>query len=170
MPSPSRSTPPRRPSRETLNRAPIAIVDEDHSPLSTRIVGAFYPPFFMPPELITQAEMDARMDAGLDTFALDIPPGFQRDVLAGRNPTIQLNVDATRISQAFTGAGYIQAIVTERGGRLRASATGAAGDCPVDLALRARFNPTLEPSLVRLRHASSSTRSRCCRSSSPARR
>ena len=26
--------------------------------------------------------MDRRMDAGLDTFALDIPPNFQRDLLA----------------------------------------------------------------------------------------
>ena len=60
---------------ETLNKAPIAIVDEDRSPLSARIVDAFYPPHFLPPVMITQAEMDARMDAGLDTFALDIPPG-----------------------------------------------------------------------------------------------
>jgi ABC-2 type transport system permease protein len=59
---------------ETLNKAPIAIVDEDQSPLSQRIVGAFYRPYFMPPEMVTRAEMDARMDAGLDTFALDIPP------------------------------------------------------------------------------------------------
>ncbi|MBX6384004.1 MAG: hypothetical protein IRZ07_13690, partial [Microbispora sp.] len=43
---------------ETLNRAPIAIVDEDRSPLSGRIVGAFLPPHFLPPALITQAEMD----------------------------------------------------------------------------------------------------------------
>jgi ABC-2 type transport system permease protein len=52
------------------------------------------------------------MDAGLDTFSLAIPSGFQRDVLAGRNPVIQLNVDATRMGQAFTGSGYIQAIVS----------------------------------------------------------
>ena len=37
---------------ETLNKAPIAIVDEDQSPLSQRIVGAFYRPYFMPPESI----------------------------------------------------------------------------------------------------------------------
>jgi ABC-2 type transport system permease protein len=59
---------------ETLNQAPIAIVDEDQSPLSARIIGAFYPPYFLPPVLITRAEMDARMDAGLDTLALNIPP------------------------------------------------------------------------------------------------
>ena len=69
---------------ETLHKAPIAIVDEDRSQLSQRIIDAFYPPYFKPPVLITQKEMDARMDAGLDTFALDIPPDFQRDVLAGR--------------------------------------------------------------------------------------
>jgi len=35
------------------------------------------------------------MDAGRHTFVLDIPPGFERDVLAGRGPAAQLNVDAT---------------------------------------------------------------------------
>jgi ABC-2 type transport system permease protein len=50
---------------ETLNRAPIAIVDEDRSPLSARIADAFYPPHFIRPALITPAEMDSRMDAGL---------------------------------------------------------------------------------------------------------
>lgn len=130
---------------ETLNKAAIAIVDEDRSPLSTRIVGAFYPPSFLFPAQITQAEMDARMDAGLDTFALDIPPDFQRDVLAGRRPTIQLNVDATRISQAFTGSGYIQTIVT---GEVNAFVQRYRGNMalPVDLALRARFNPSLDKS------------------------
>ncbi|TCT29628.1 ABC transporter permease [Martelella mediterranea] len=127
---------------ETLSKATIAIVDEDRSPLSTRISGAFYPPYFSPPHDISLHEMDARMDAGLDTFALDIPPDFQRDLLAGKGPTVQLNVDATRMSQAFSGAGYIQQIVaaeiSEYADSYRSEArTG------VDLALRARFNPEL---------------------------
>ncbi|AFK53995.1 ABC transporter permease [Tistrella mobilis] len=130
---------------ETLNRAPIAIVDEDVSPLSTRIASAFQPPYFASPEHITPEEMDRRMDAGLDTFAIDLPPDFQADLLAGRSPEIQLNVDATRMTQAFNGAGYIQSIltaeITEFLQRYRASATP-----PVDLALRARFNPELNKS------------------------
>jgi hypothetical protein len=76
----------------------IAIVDEDQSPLSLPITNAFYPPLFMLPEMFTPAQMDA----GVTTFALDIPPNFQRDMLAGRKPAIQLNVDATRIGQALT--------------------------------------------------------------------
>ena len=96
---------------DSLHKAPIAIVDEDHSPLSQRIVNAFQPPLFLPPTMVSREEMDARMDAGLDTFALDIPPNFQEDVLAGRSPAIQLNTDATRVGQAFSGSDYVQMIV-----------------------------------------------------------
>ena len=53
---------------ETLHNAPIAIINEDHSPLSRRIVSAFYPPYFREPELVTPAEADRGMDAGLYTF------------------------------------------------------------------------------------------------------
>ncbi|WP_020186168.1 ABC transporter permease [Methylopila sp. 73B] len=128
---------------ETLNRAAIAIVDEDQSPVSAQIATAFYPPLFTIPKLISQPEMDARMDAGLDTFALDIPPNFQRDLLAGRSPTIQLNIDATRMTQAFSGGGYVQSIVS---GEVTAflARNRAATTTPVDLALRARFNPELD--------------------------
>lgn len=130
---------------ETLYKAPIAIVDEDRSPLSARIADAFYAPYFLPPSRITLAQMDARMDAGLDTFALDIPPRFQQDVLAGRVPAIQLNVDATRINQAFSGSGCIQAIIT---GEVNAFVSGSrtASTPSPDLALRMRFNPELNKS------------------------
>lgn len=129
---------------ETLHSAPIAIVDEDNSPLSGRIAAAFYPPHFVPAEMISWQDVDVGMDGGLYTFVLTIPLGFQSDVLAGRAPGIQLNVDATRMSQAFTGSGYIQQIVmgeiNEFVQRYRSS-----GAAPVDLALRMRFNPSLNP-------------------------
>ncbi len=126
----------------TLNKAPIAIVDEDRSPLSLRIVGSFYPPHFMVPALIPQAGMDEGMDAGLFTFALNIPSDLQRDLLAGRKPTIQLNVDATRMSQAFIGSGYIQTIINDEVNEFARHYRGSTA-LPVDLALRARFNPSL---------------------------
>ena len=127
---------------ESLNKAPIAIVDEDHSPLSSRIINAFYPPHFLTPALIEPYAMDPSMDLGLYTFVLDIPPDFQRDVLAGRQPAIQLNVDATRMSQAFIGNNYVQNIVN---GEVAAFVQGhrASTALPVDLEVRARFNPNL---------------------------
>jgi ABC-2 type transport system permease protein len=130
---------------EGLRRAAIAIVDEDGSALSARIAAAFYPPQFAPPVQISPDAADAGLDAGAYTFVLDIPPDFQRDVLAGRAPQIQLAIDATRMSQAFTGNGTIQQIVlgevAEFVRRYRADAPPA-----VDVTIRQRFNQSLEPS------------------------
>ena len=127
---------------ETLRNAPVAVVDEDDSALSRRITDAFIEPYFKPPALITGDEMDRRMDNGTDTFALDIPPNFQSDLIAGKSPTIQLNVDATRMTQAFSGSGYVQSIISAEISGFSASA-GTSALPAVDLALRARFNPEL---------------------------
>ena len=130
---------------ETLNRAPIAVVDEDDSALSRQIISAFYPPYFTEPQMISMAQMDEGMDAGRYTFALYIPQGFQRDVMANRSPDLQLNVDATRMSQAFTGSGAVQQIVQAEINEFL-QRERVASPPPVDLVLRARFNPALEKS------------------------
>ncbi len=130
---------------ETLHMAPIAVVNEDASPLAERIISALYPPQFAPPRQISPAQMDKGMDAGDYTFTLDIPPSFQRDVLAGRSPAVQLNVDATRMTQAFSGSGYIQRIFTDEVNEFVQHYRGTT-PAPVDLALRARFNPNLTQS------------------------
>lgn len=128
---------------DSLDKVPIAIVDEDASPLSARIAAAFYRPRFNPPANISLTAMDAGMDAGAYSFVMDIPPDFQREVLAGRSPVIQLNVDATRMSQAFVGSAYIQEMalgeVNDFVQRYRSAAPPA-----VDLNLRARYNPNLQ--------------------------
>jgi len=128
---------------ESLHNAPIAIVDEDGSPLSARIIASFYPPHFKTPVMVSLADIDPGMDKGQYTFVLDIPPGFQRDVLAGRVPAIQLNVDATLMSQAFTGNGYIQQIVSSEVNDFAQRYHSVASPA-IDLALRMRFNPNLE--------------------------
>lgn len=128
---------------DTLNNAPIAFVDEDDSPLSQRIATAFYPPQFTQPEHISVAEMDAGLDSGRYTFVLYMPPNLQRDVLAGRPAQVQLNVDATRMDQAFSGSAYVEQIVTDEVKtfvqRYRSNSAPS-----VELALRARFNPALD--------------------------
>ena len=128
---------------ETLNRAPIAVVDEDDSALSRQIISAFYPPYFTEPQMISMAQMDEGMDAGRYTFALYIPQGFQRDVMANRSPDLQLNVDATRMSQAFTGSGAVQQIIQAEINEFL-QRERVASPPPVDLVVRARFNPSLE--------------------------
>jgi ABC-2 type transport system permease protein len=130
---------------ETMSNAAIAIVDEDQSHLSSWLISSFYPPWFVSPKLITSHEMDERMDAGIDTFALHIPPDFERDVLANKAPKLQLSVDATRIGQAFTGAGYIQQIVSSEVNEFAAGYREQT-KLPVDLTVRAKYNPSLDVS------------------------
>ncbi|HDT3150426.1 TPA: ABC transporter permease [Morganella morganii subsp. morganii] len=126
----------------SLHLAPIAIADQDRSQLSERIINSFYEPYFLTPADIDISQMDGLMDSGTYTFTMDIPPNFQRDVLAGRRPAIQLNVDATRMSQAFLGNSYIQNIVTGEVNTFLAK-NRQNTVLPVDLDIRARFNPNL---------------------------
>ena len=127
---------------QELHNAPVAVVDEDQSPLSQRIVGAFYKPYFQVPQEITLAELDRGMDLGTYSFTLIIPARFQRDVQAGRQPEIQLNIDATIMSQAFIGATYIKSIAL---GEVNEYLTGTrdSSATPIRLAPRVRYNPNL---------------------------
>jgi ABC-2 type transport system permease protein len=125
-----------------LRNASVAIVDEDRSPLSQRLIGSLRPPEFMTPWLIQLAEVDPGLDGGLYTFTLHVPAGFQRDVLAGHQPTVQLNIDATRMNEAFIGAGYIQNIFTDEVSRFVQGYRDEMA-LPVKLTTRMQFNPNL---------------------------
>ena len=130
---------------QELHNAPIAIVDEDQSVLSSRIAGSFYGPYFKPPDMITESQVDAGLDAGIYTFVLNIPPDFERDVLAGQQPVIQVNIDAMRVSQAFIGAGYIQNIVLGEVGEFVQHRRSEAAS-PITLAPTVMFNPNMTSS------------------------
>ena len=98
-------------SSQEVHNASIAIVDEDHSELSRRIAHAFLPPYFQTPQPIAERDIVPLMNNGRYTFVIGVPPNFQRDVLGGRRPAIQLDVDATAIVQAGLGADYAQQII-----------------------------------------------------------
>ena len=132
-------------SSQEVHNASIAIVDEDHSELSRRIAHAFLPPYFQPPQLIAERDVVPAMNRGRYTFVLDIPPNFTRDVLAGRQPAIQLNVDATAMVQAGLGADYAQQIITTEISNFLSRTEGAPAT-PVNLVVRIAFNPNVETS------------------------
>ena len=54
------------------------------------------------------------MDKGRFMFVVVIPPQFEDDLRAGRNPDIQVNIDATAMQQAGIGANYIKNIINDR--------------------------------------------------------
>ena len=125
-----------------MHNASIAIVDEDHSELSRRIAHAFLPPYFQTPKPIAERDIMPDMNAGTFTFAIDIPPNFERDVLGGRSPGLQINVDATAMVQAGLGSDYIQEIVNDEIRDFLSHAEGAPLS-PVNLDVRITFNPNI---------------------------
>ncbi|MEM1342907.1 MAG: ABC transporter permease, partial [Pseudomonadota bacterium] len=124
----------------SVNNASIAFADEDNSPLSRSLADAFFPPEFQPVVQIAPGTGGAQMDAGRFLFVVSIPPGFERDLRAGRAPEIQVMIDATAMEQAGIGANYITSILSAE---IRRFAVGAdlADPEPIDLVIRSAFNP-----------------------------
>jgi ABC-2 type transport system permease protein len=129
-----------------VRNAPIAVVDEDGSDLSRRLRDAFMRPYFKPGAVLASVkDIDAAMDAGRYTFVVVIPPRFQADVVAGRHPTLQLDVDATAMTLAGNGTVYVTTILqNELANYLSRSEAGTV--LPVSLSVRSKFNPNLESS------------------------
>jgi ABC-2 type transport system permease protein len=118
----------------------VAVVDEDRSALSRSIAAAILPPHFRPAVRIEPPDIAPLLDSGRLVFVLEIPPRFEADLLAGRGGSVLLNVDATAMAQAGNGAFYLREIVD----RAVADRLGRSA-LPVDLVVRARFNPNLKP-------------------------
>ncbi|HET7889813.1 MAG TPA: ABC transporter permease, partial [Bradyrhizobium sp.] len=127
---------------QELYHASIGIVDEDQSELSRRIGHAFLLPYFKPPVALALGDVEHLMNVGTFTFVLDIPPNFQRDVLSGRQPQIQLQVDATAMVQAGLGSGYAGEIINTEIAQFVSHAE-TAPQAPVNLAIRIAFNPNV---------------------------
>lgn len=128
-----------------VRNASIAFVDEDGSALSKQIFNAFYPPRFHFPEYLEASQLQEAMDRGQYMFVVSIPPQFERNLRAGRNPSVQVNIDATALQQAGVGAGYIRAIITDRISSFLKRAD-ESGRKPVKLVIRRLFNPNAESS------------------------
>jgi len=126
-----------------VSNATVAIVDADRSTLSSRIKEALQPPYFLTPREIDRSDLDPSLDKGRYTFILEIPPKLEADLLAGRDPSIQIDVDATAVTQAAVGTAYLQQIISrETEGFLKAR--GAHPAVPIDPVIRSLFNPNLD--------------------------
>lgn len=128
-----------------LHNAPIAFVDEDRSKLSGKIIDSFYQPMFSSPQIISANEADFKLDAGFYTFVIIIPANFEQDVILGKQPKLQVNIDATRMTQAGIGAGYIQRMIS---GEVSEYALGLrkSAALPIGIITRMKYNPNLTSS------------------------
>jgi ABC-2 type transport system permease protein len=130
---------------QELYNASIGFVNEDHSELSRRIIHALLPPYYKPPQRVELNDVERLMNTGKFTFIIDIPPNFQRDVLAGRRPAIQVDVDATAMVQAGLGSRYTEQIITTEVDDFVSHVEGSPLP-PINLAARIAFNPNVNTS------------------------
>jgi len=127
-------------AKTEVENVAVGIVDEDDTELSRRIAGAILEPQFKRAVQLTPNQIDPVMNSGRYVFVLEIPPKFEQDVLADRRPTVQIDVDATALSQAQIGAGYLQNIIEQEALGYLQHREGAI-TAPINLVIRTAFNP-----------------------------
>ena len=124
----------------------VGIVDEDGSDLSRQIAEGLVRPTFQPAVQIRASEIDAKMDKGQLLFVVEIPTNFQANILAQRKTEVQINVDATAVAQAGNGANYLKTAISNEVQNFIAGREGGSGGAPINLVVRAKFNPNLRTS------------------------
>jgi ABC-2 type transport system permease protein len=124
----------------------LAVCDQDGSQRSRELIQAFQAAgyFRVTHRLDRYQDIQPLLDRGAVRLALVIPPGFQRDLAAGRPAVAQALVDGADANTAAIALNYAGAIVTAYSARvlLRASQRGA----PVVAQARVWYNETLKSS------------------------
>jgi ABC-2 type transport system permease protein len=122
-----------------------AVVDHDRTPESRELVAALTSSGYFRVVATSDrpADLGRALDSGRALVALEIPPGYARDLSAGLAPAVQLLVDGTNSNTATVAQGYALRIVADLGARASSLVHGTPrGD--IDLRARAWFNPSLE--------------------------
>ncbi|MDD5035762.1 MAG: ribosome-associated ATPase/putative transporter RbbA [Methylococcaceae bacterium] len=95
-----------------VERLPYAVLDFDRSPESRHYADQFRSSryFRREPGLRDMLDRDLRLLAGDIALAVEIPPGFGRDLHAGRRPEVGLFIDGAIPFRAETLNGYVEQI------------------------------------------------------------
>ncbi|MDY0329758.1 MAG: ribosome-associated ATPase/putative transporter RbbA [Thiomonas sp.] len=124
-----------------------AVLDRDHSAISRdyarNIAGSRY--FVEHAPITDYAQLDQRMRSGELSLAIEIPPGFGRDVARGRQTEIGVWIDGAMPTRAETISGYVQALhaawMVEYARQELARALPTAAS---NIEIRFRYNPDVK--------------------------
>ncbi len=125
----------------------FAVLDRDHTALSRNytlnLAGSRY--FIEKPPLASDADMDRRMRSGKLSLAIEIPPGFARDVAHGRKVQIGAWIDGAMPTRAEVAEGYVEGMHAKwLAAQARAAGHGKALDGLVKIETRFRYNPDVK--------------------------
>ncbi|MFD2173797.1 ABC transporter permease [Rhodobacter lacus] len=119
----------------------VAVVDDDRSQLSARMIEAIRPPLFRPPQLLSPPEAERAQIAGEEVLVVSIPPNLEKDLRAGRGGNVMVLVDATAVAFAGNGTRYIGEALAQAAADYLSP--GVSSESGLDVVVRNRFNPNL---------------------------
>ncbi len=135
-----------------VEKLKFAVLDRDQSTLSQSYIqslsGSRY--FQEQAPITSYEELDRRMRAGEIAVAIEIPPGFGRDILRGSSTAVGAWFDGAMPSRAETVKGYVQGIHQYWLGEQMRERTGQALTSQVSMETRFRYNPDVKslPAMV----------------------
>ncbi|ENO79923.1 ribosome-associated ATPase/putative transporter RbbA [Thauera sp. 63] len=122
-----------------------AVLDLDRSTASEsytlNIAGSRY--FLEKPPLESHADIDRRMRAGELAMAIEIPPGFGRDLARGARPEIGVWLDGAMPMRAEVARGYVMGVHAQTLTEAVTASTGTRPAALADIAVRYRYNPEM---------------------------
>ncbi|WP_378941059.1 ribosome-associated ATPase/putative transporter RbbA [Mesorhizobium sp. ANAO-SY3R2] len=131
----------------------FAVLDRDQTTTSRdytlNLAGSRY--FIEKPVIVDYQDLDRRMRSGELSLALEIPPGFARDVARGRPVRIGAWIDGAMPMRAETVQGYVQGMhALWLSQKATALGLGAATAGPINIEVRFRYNPDVRslPAMV----------------------
>lgn len=120
-----------------------AVLDGDRTSHSRNYVEGFAGSryFQQRPPVVDHEDMDRRLKSGEITVAIEIPPGFGKDMLTGRTPSVAAWIDGSMPFRAETVRGYVEGVHLEYLSGLYRRNYGEAPDIlPAQIESRYRYN------------------------------
>lgn len=120
----------------------MAAFDQDNTPQSRQLLDGFNGSryFSIQPPIRSAQEADQRLRSGNTQIVVEVPAGFGRDLLGGRQPEVDARIDGAMTFRGQTAINYVNGVIRKEGDELtskRAKSTAWSDD---NIELRFRYN------------------------------
>jgi ribosome-dependent ATPase len=125
-----------------VDHLPFAVLDPDSTPASRLYVDSFRGSYYFVENtpLLNYAALDRRLRNGELRIAVELPPSFQKDLQRGRQPEVNVYLDAAQPFRAETARSYIESAHDKYLARLRQARGLPPVPKPVNFQPRALYN------------------------------
>jgi ribosome-dependent ATPase len=129
-----------------IDHLPFAVLDSDNTQASRDYADSYRGSYYFVENALLRSyhDLDRRLRNGELRLAIELPPGFQRDLQRGRQPEVNVFLDAAIPFRAETARGYVENVHDQYQARLREAKNLPPPHKPVQLETRALFNQAFQ--------------------------